>query len=242
MDIKLYLTPDPSGEINLKGKTAVVIDVLRCTTSVCAALMAGARGVIPVTGPGEAGEMWARIGSDMGVLAGEQNGIRIENFQLGNSPAEFTPESVGGKFVVMTTTNGTTAFVRAHKADLVLSCGLVNVSRVAGRVAGENRNMVIVCAGQDGQFSIEDTICGGRLIDLLISEHQREVTLNDAASLAVLLYHNSRSAMKKVVAEGEHGRYLTSIGFAHDLEIASRVDSMPVLPVMRDGRLILDGD
>ena len=242
MDIKLYLTPGPSGEIDLESKTAVVIDVLRCTTSVCAALMAGARGVIPVTGPGEAGDMWARIGSDMSVLAGEKNGIRIENFQLGNSPSEFTPDSVAGKFVVMTTTNGTTAFVKTCKADLVLSCSLVNVSRVARRVAGENRDMVIVCAGREGQYSIEDTICGGRLIDLLICEHQREVTLNDAASLAVLLYHNSKATMKKAVAEGEHGRYLSSIGFARDLETAASVDSMPVLPVMKDGRLILDGD
>jgi 2-phosphosulfolactate phosphatase len=240
MDALLYLTPVPFKRANLTDKTVVVVDVLRCTTSVCAALIAGSKGVIPTAGPGEATDMRAKIGSDMAVLAGERNGAKIEGFQLGNSPSEFTPESVGGKFVVMTTTNGTTAFVEAHNGGVVLSCGLTNISCVAARAAQEKRDMVIVCAGRDGHFSIEDTICGGMLIHILETEHKVQISVNDAGALALLLYRNNQKTMKETIAQGEHARFLMSIGFGRDVETASAVDSMPVLPVLADGRLILD--
>lgn len=240
MNVKLYLTPAPFPEAGLGNRTAVVIDVLRCTTSVCAALKAGARGVIPVLGPGEAVEMWNKVGQDMAVLAGERAGVRIENFELGNSPFEFTEKSVGDRLVIMTTTNGTAAFLEARKAALILSCALVNVSIVAERVASESRDTAIVCAGREGGFSIEDTLCGGMLIDLLKTRHGLNVELNDAGSLALLLYRSSKTSIKQSIAQGEHGRFLAKIGFADDVAAAADVDSIPVLPALRDGRLTLD--
>ena len=240
MHIKLYLTPSPLNRADLADHTAVVIDVLRCTTSVCAALEAGAKGVIPTVGPGEAGDMWTKIGSEMAVLAGEREGIKIENFLLGNSPSEFTSAVVEGKFVVMTTTNGTRAFVEASPAELTISCALANISRVSERVVAEGRDLAIVCAGREGGFSIEDTLCGGMLIDQLSSKHRQDVELNDAGSLARLLYRSSRTAIRQSIAQGEHGRHLARIGFAHDVDRAADIDSIPVLPVLRDGRLVLE--
>ncbi len=242
MKVSLYLTPIPFGRAKLENRTVVVIDVLRSSTCICAALNAGARGVIPTDGPGEAGDMWSRIGNDMAVLAGERNGIRIENFQLGNSPAEFTSDSVGGKFVVITTTNGTAIFGKAHNARPVISAALVNISAVAQRVADEERDVVVVCSGREGHFSIEDTICGGMLIDLLNCKHKKTLRLNDAASLALLLYQDSRTMIRETIEQGEHGKCLASIGFASDIAIASEVDSIPVLPLLNDGRLILEDD
>lgn len=240
MNAKLYMTPAPSNKTELLGQTAVVIDVLRCTTSICAAFRAGAKGVIPTKGPGEAGDMWSKIGTDMAVLAGEREGKKIENFQLGNSPSEFTTETVDGKYVVMTTTNGTAAFVEASSANLVIACALTNISMVAEKVAGVDHDVAILCAGREGGFSIEDTICGGMLLDLLITRHGLNVEINDAGSLALLLYRSSKRAIKQSIAQGEHGRYLASIGFAADVETAAMIDSMPTLPVLREGRLIVD--
>ncbi|MEW5995692.1 MAG: 2-phosphosulfolactate phosphatase, partial [Candidatus Zixiibacteriota bacterium] len=97
MNVDLYLTPMPFTRASLEKRTVVIIDVLRFCTSVCAALTAGARGVIPTVGPGEAGEMWSKLGADLAVLAGERGGRKIENFELGNSPPEFTAETVGEK-------------------------------------------------------------------------------------------------------------------------------------------------
>jgi 2-phosphosulfolactate phosphatase len=240
MKIDLYLTPVPFGKATVEGKTVVVIDVLRSSTSICAALTSGAKGVIPTPGPGEAGEMWSKIGSDMAVLAGERNGVRIENFQLGNSPAEFTEETVGGKFVVMTTTNGTAQFARTYNASPVLSAALVNISGVAERVASEDNDVVIACAGRENHFSIEDTICGGMLVHLLQERYGKVIEQNDASSLALLLYRTNADRIPQAIRESEHGRFLASIGFAEDVDTASAVDSMNVLPVLRDGRLVLE--
>ncbi len=240
MQIDLYLTPVPFTKAATAKKAVVVIDVLRSSTSICAALSAGAKGVIPTPGPGEAGEMWTKIGGDMAVLAGERKGVKIENFQLGNSPAEFTEKTVGGKFVIMTTTNGTGLFAKTHSANPVLSCALTNVSVVADRLAKENKDIIIACAGRDGHFSIEDTICGGMVIDLLMEKHGKQIDRNDAASLALLLYRTNREQIKQTIEDGEHGRFLASIGFGEDVATASAIDAVPVLPVLKDGRLVLE--
>lgn len=202
--------------------------------------MAGAKGVIPTDGPGQAGDMRAKIGADMTVLAGERNGVKIENFHLGNSPAEFTREAVGGKFIVMATTNGTPVYGKSRSASPVVAGALVNVSKAAERLAEGSDSIVIVCTGREGGFAIEDTICGGMLIHKIATVHKRRVELNDAASLALLLFRSNKLALQKTIEQGEHGKFLTSLGFGGDIEIATSVDSMPVLPTLRDGRLVLE--
>jgi 2-phosphosulfolactate phosphatase len=234
----LLLTSVPLSTADLEGKSVVVIDVLRASTSICAALSAGAREVIATAGPGEAGEMRAKLGADLVVLAGERNGVRIENFHLGNSPLEFSPTTVGDKIVVMTTTNGTLALSRVGQGRTVYAGALVNVSRVASALAAAGRDIVLVCSGREGQFSIEDTLCGGMLVHKLSAEIGHDMALNDAASLALLLYRTNKSAIRQAVAQGEHARFLISIGFEADVEAATEVDSMSVLPVLRDGRLV----
>jgi 2-phosphosulfolactate phosphatase len=238
MNVQLLLTPHTLERAELEGKTVVVIDVLRSSTSICASLLAGARAVIPTAGPGEAGELRAKLGADSAVLAGERNGVRIENFQYGNSPAEFTPETVGGKNVILCTTNGTGVLGRVVRAGLVLSGALVNVSSVAQAIALRKKDTVIVCSGREGGFSIEDTLCGGMLIDVLRQKHGCELILNDAGSLARLLYRDRESSLKEAIAQGEHGRYLKTLGLSADVDLCSSIDIMPVLPVLRDGRLI----
>jgi 2-phosphosulfolactate phosphatase len=228
MNIQLLLTPHPIERAELEDKTVVVIDVLRSSTSICASLLAGARAVIPTAG----------LGADSAVLAGERNGVRIENFQYGNSPAEFSPETVGGKNVILCTTNGTSVFGLVVRAGLVLSGALVNVSSVAEALALQKKDTVIVCSGREGGFSIEDTLCGGMIIDALRQKHGCDLILNDAGSLARLLYRDRETSLKEAIAQGEHGRFLTSLGMSADVDLCSRIDIMPVLPVLKDGRLI----
>lgn len=240
MKIELYLTPLPFSRSCFEAKAVVVIDVLRCSTSICAAISAGARGVIPTPGPGEAVEMWTKVGSDNAVLAGERHGVKIENFELGNSPGEFTPETVGNKLVVMTTTNGTALFGKAAGAATIMSAALVNISRVAQRVADDGRDLMVACSGREGGFSIEDTICGGMLIHKLATEHELSIELNDAGSLALLLYRSNQNALHRTIEQGEHARFLVSIGFGEDVQTATAVDSLPVLPVLKDGLLVAE--
>jgi len=234
----VFLTPIPLNKADLERKTVVVIDVLRSSTTICACLLAGARGVIPTEDPGDAGELRTRLGADAAVLAGERDGFKIENFQYGNSPAEFTSATVGDKTVILCTTNGTGIFARTAKAETILCGGLVNISRVAEEVARIDQDLVVVCAGREGGFSVEDTICAGMLIELLRTSHRKQILLNDAASLALMLYDRTRTSIPRAIAEGEHARFLASLGFADDVDLCTRVDSMPVLPLLKDGRLV----
>ena len=240
MKVDLFLTPFPFKDTTKKGKAVVAIDVLRSSTSTCAALMNGTKGVIPSPGSVEAGEMRAKIGSDISLLAGERDNVKIENFDLGNSPAEFTEAIVKDKMIIMTTSNGTAIFSMANNAELVINCALVNISKVAEKIADTNLDLIIVCAGQKGGFSIEDTICAGMLIYTLNVKNNIETVLNDAGTLALLLYRTNKTALVKVIQQGEHGRRLALDGFADDVTNAAVVDSMPVLPVLSDGRLTVE--
>ena len=239
MKIDLYLTPTPFGRDSVEGKTVVVIDVLRSSTSICQALTSGAKAVIPMSGRSEAVDMWTKFGSDIAVLAGEQQGVKIENFQLGNSPFEFTKENIGDKFVVLATSNGTPIFGNSKKAALVISCGLVNISKVAEKILSAQNDVIIACSGKDGQFSLEDTLCGGLLIDKIISA-KPDVQLNDAGKMAHLFYETRKDNLTFSISQGEHGKYLEEIGFAKDVEFSSKTDTIPVLPVLIDGKLVIE--
>lgn len=239
MNVQLFLTPFPLHRADLQDRTVLVIDVLRSSTSICAALSSGARGIIPTAEPGESAELRSKLGADNVVLAGEREGVKIENFQHGNSPTEFTPEVVKDKNVILCTTNGTGIFGKADAAAHVISGGLVNITLVCAAIAKWGKDLVIVCSGRQGGFSIEDTLCGGMVIDKLNKEHGCGVLLDDAASLAQLLFREMGASLGQAVAEGEHGRFLASIGLAGDIEICTAIDSIPVLPVLQDGRLVI---
>jgi 2-phosphosulfolactate phosphatase len=240
MKVDLFLLPTMAREERLKDKTIILIDVLRASTTICKALASGARAVIPVEEPGEATEMREKIGPENVLLAGERHGIRIENINLGNSPQEFTTDAVGDKIVILTTSNGTRAYARARSGKLALTAALVNVSEVAKKVFEAGDDVVILCAGSEGDFSFEDTLCGGMLIDRLKAMAGDTIRLNDAASLAFLHYTGHSRDINNAIAQGEHGRKLAEIGFTPDVATASEIDSIPVLPVLRDHRIILE--
>jgi 2-phosphosulfolactate phosphatase len=217
-----------------------MIDVLRASTTICQALKSGARSVIPVIEPGEAAEMRAKIGVDITALGGERGGIKIDGFDLGNSPLEYTEEKVKGKTVILTTSNGTRGYRRAAVSKLIITGALVNISTVVAKTAQVGQDLVIMCAGQDGDFSIEDTLCGGMILHKLLADYKLELDLNDAAELALLLYRSNSRALRTTIARGEHGRLLAKLGFAADVEMATETDSIPVLPVLKDSRIALE--
>lgn len=238
MKIDLLLTPVPVKDINQEGKSIAIVDVLRSGTSICQALLAGAKAVIPADGRSEAVEIKQKLETDNCILAGESEGVKIENFALGNSPFEFKAENVFDKFVILATSNGTPIFKRSKHAALVVAAALVNSSVTADLLAKSDNDLIIICSGKEGQFSIEDTLCGGLLVDLLINKHNVDAILNDAAQLALLLYRNSQNTLEKTILESEHGRYLEAIGYVDDVHFSSKLDSLEVIPVLKDGKLI----
>ncbi len=229
----------------------VVIDVYRASTTIVTAIAAGARQILPVTDVEQAVRLARPFGAGEAVLAGERECRRIEGFALGNSPREYTREAVGGRTVVFTTTNGTEALLAAGDAGLVLVGCFLNLSRVAARLRGDAAHLrgdaahlrgrdrvTILCAGNEGRLSLEDFICAGGLVTRL--EHAG-AELTDAAWAASAAYERLEGNLRACLLDTEHARRLAALGYAQDLDLALRIDSVPELPRLTDGRIGTDG-
>ena len=219
-----------------------VVDVLRTTTVICAALSRGARAVVPVGSVDEALRLAQTLGPDAALLAGERNGEPIEGFQLGNSPIECSEPRVSGKTLVMTTTNGTTALLATQGAAEIYVAAAVNLAVAAARARAilESRgDLVILCAGRDSRFGLDDAYTAGRLAVMALGSSRRRKGLNDAAQVAVDLAGRYRS-WERPLRLSAAGRQLTRLGRGADLAEAAREDAYPVLPMLRERRITVE--
>jgi 2-phosphosulfolactate phosphatase len=212
---------------------SVVIDVLRATSTVITALSNGAKSIIPVSTVEQALDLKHRHPEY--IIAGERGGEKIEGFQLGNSPTEYTEAVVRDKTIVLTTSNGTNAIIHASNlAERVLIASFLNLTTVVHELDGydSSTNIVIVCAGNNGEISYEDTQVAGAIISKLIKE--RVHYLSDSSKIAMKLW----DALKKPDFSGEHAKKLSQLGFDKDLELCQKVDYMPILAELRDCKII----
>ena len=220
----------------LAGAAVVVIDVLRATTTIVHALAAGAREVRPCLEIDEARQLAASYPAGETVLGGERQGVRIEGFDLGNSPTEYTPERVRGRTVVFTTTNGTRAMMRCREARRVLVGALVNRRAVAAALAGEDQ-VHCVCAGTHGEITREDVLLAGSLAELLTAAgNGADWTLNDEARLALDAWcvafpaGSTADDLTRQLAETQGGRNLVAEGFTPDIATAALLDAFAIVP------------
>ena len=232
MQADLYFIPHQTDELSLRDKTVVVIDVLRASTTIATALRNGAKEIIPVTTVERAVKISGHLFGDVILLGGERNGKMIQGFNLGNSPADYSEEKVKGKSIIFSSSNGSQAIERARYAQVLFVCGFVNISRVA-HTLGELRNdFIVVCAGDSGGFSVEDSVCAGMLLHRIGKQDGVELTLSDAAAAAIVLYKAHSRNILKMIRNSQHGKYLAEIGFGEDLKTCANVDSIPILPQM----------
>ena len=232
MRIEALLTPEPMGAAQVRGSTVIVIDVIRATTCIVEAVAAGARAIFPVESTEKAMKLASSLDRENTLLCGERRGLRIEGFDLGNSPAEFTPARVAGKQLIMSTTNGTLAFLSATLAKRVLAASFLNLSAVVEAV-DDDEHVVVVCAGKEGRFSLDDALCAGHIIRRVVAANEDEPVLNDAAVAAAALaegYHPSEEVLACTAA----GRQLAEVGLDSDLCLCAHVDKHAIVPVMRD--------
>ena len=239
MKIESYLAPWEVDPANVVGATAVVIDVIRATSAILEALAAGASGVYPAASSEEAVRLSKSLGREDSLLCGERHGLKIEGFDLGNSPLEFTPERVGGRRLVMTTTNGTRATMAAEKADRVLIAALTNLSAVSRAVADADR-VVFICAGKEGRFSIDDTLCAGMIVAKLTEIRGEKPALDDA-SRAALTLAGCETVTPALLRETAAGAALVKIGLGADLELCGKIDRHALAPEMKHRTISLPG-
>ena len=241
MKIDVVYTPTAVAPADLAGRTVVVIDVLRATTTIAVALANGAKAVLPAGSTEEAMRIAQNLERDSVILAGERKSVRIEGFALGNSPSEFGPEAIAGKTIVMTTTNGTQALITAQGAREVMTAAAVNFSAVVARARAaleQYGELVILCAGGDKQFALEDAFAAGRLTKAALPEGGwKLVALNDGAVAALELARHYGERWMRALRASAHGRELVELGFRSDLEACAAQDAYPVLPLYADRRI-----
>ena len=227
----------PASEFS--GRVVAVIDVLRASTSIAAALANGARAVVPLESSDEAVMRAKAFERTDVLLAGERKTKAIPGFDLGNSPREFKRAVVEGKTVLMTTTNGTPAIMNTPGARDVVIASYVNYTAVLTMLRAALRggaDITIVCAGRDRQFAIEDAGCAGRFV-YNVTKRMGDVDLNDAAQACALIDRKYGDQLLKLFEASEHGRLLRDSGFTDDLDECAAIDSYPVIPLYQERQI-----
>jgi 2-phosphosulfolactate phosphatase len=239
MRIDVVFDPGVIGPADLQGRNVVVIDILRASTTIAVALHHGARAVVPASSTEEA----LRIAQNLDdvLLAGERKSQRIPGFALGNSPSECTPEVVQGKTVVLTTTNGSQALIAAQAAREVLVAAAVNFTAVVERcraLLAQHGDLLILCAGQERRFALEDAFAAGRLAKVLLPEGGlRKIDVNDAALAALELARHYGERWLRAFRASAHGRELAELGYREDVKLCAQENTHPVVPVYADRRI-----
>ena len=232
--IEIHFSSLTVDEMYLKDKNVVVIDVLRASTTIATALANGAKEIIPVNNIESALKIAGGLAADVMLRAGERGGRTIQGFNLGNSPLEYTKEIVNGKSIIFMTTNGSAAIVKGRHAKNLVVASFVNLSHVVSFLKDLKEDLTIICAGKENRFCIEDTVCAGRLVNKLLSSDQIDLLTDDSSSAACMLDKNLGKNVLRLLKNSEHGKYLSEIGFADDLEACAEIDSIPVLPILSD--------
>ena len=244
MRLEVAFSPEAVDPDCLAGHTAIVIDILRATTTMCAALHHGARAVIPTGSPDEARATAQRVEKGDVLLAGERNAVPIPGFDLGNSPGDMTRQRVEDKTVVMSTTNGTQALLAAASARAVYPGAASNFSLLAARARqaiDADGTLVILCAGRAGTFGLDDAYCAGRLVMATLNGGGRDSRegLNDAAIAALELAGRFGARWDVPLRLSAAGRQLERLGFGDDIDDAAQEDGFPSFIRFQDGRVTL---
>ncbi len=240
MRIDVVFAPAGLTANEVAGRPVFVIDVLRATTTICAALFHGARAIVPVATADEATRMAQTLGPGDVLLAGERGSERIPGFALGNSPLEMSADAVRGRTLVMTTTNGTRALLAVQGAGEVVVAAGVNLAVAGARareLLAERRDLLVVCSGKESRFALDDAYAAGRLVLEALEGRRLRKGLNDGALVAVDLVRRYGTRWSRPLALSAAGRQLAALGMGADVADAARENAYPVLPVFHERRI-----
>ena len=237
MKIQVISTAQQGKDFDYNGKIAVVIDVLRATSVITTALDHGARSVVAVKTVEEAEQIYTSYREGTALRGGERNAVKITGFDLGNSPLEYKSEVVSGKDIILTTTNGTNAINNVGRAEMVLLACFRNMSAVANCLLHRDKDLVIVCSGTEGRFSLDDGLCAGMLINMLRAKSE-----TDCDDLAILLERDYTAHAHNLfgsLVECAHFRRLFTLGFYDDLRFCLQTNCVQTIPIVENGHIVV---
>lgn len=232
--INVSFLPSEIGSTDLANTVCIVLDIFRATSSIVTAVANGCEAIFPVLSVEEAHNLAQQKGQCL--LAGERQSIKIDGFDLGNSPYDFSRDVVIGRQIVMTTTNGTAAIRATEGACRTLIGSFLNAEAVCQQARQSSNDILIVCAGTECRFSLEDALCAGLLVELL-SRGETQAELTDAAYAALFMYKQTHGSLAAAAGSSRNGRRLNALGRGCDIEYCLRTNVLGVVPEYKEGRI-----
>jgi len=238
----VYHTPELTPTSPLPD-CAVVIDVLRATTTIATVLNLGANSVQAFSDLETLLKVSANWPESQRLCAGERGGAKVEGCNCGNSPLEYTAEQVQNCRLFLSTTNGTRALERVAAAPTVLTAALVNREAVAQAIVDRQpENLALVGSGWQGGYSLEDTVCAGAIVESLISLTGQKVTdlaANDEVVAALALYRQWHDRLPELMTIASHGQRLLGLGQDADLKYCAQLDLLNVVPIQTEPGILV---
>ncbi len=228
--IEVCLTPDLIYQHDLESKIVVVVDIFRATSCIVTGFAHGVETIRPV----ETIEEMKKLGKQGYLMAGEREGIKIPEFDLGNSPFDYQEESIKGKKIALSTTNGSQAIIKSAAAQEVIIGSFLNKENLVDYLFQKKNSVLINCSGWKGTPSLEDTLFAGALIDEC---DEKMDSIGDSAFLAHQLYVNNHENLLEVVKTSSHAKRLANFGIEKDIEFCMKEDKYAFVPKLIDGEL-----
>ena len=236
-NLEVIITPALLPLYEVKDKIVVVIDILRATTSICVAFQTGVKKILPVSTP----EKCSKFKEFDYICAAERNALKVEGFDMGNSPYEFQNPLLKDRNIAFTTTNGTKAIQLSKEsgaAQIVLG-SFLNLDFLCDWLIRQKKDIVLLCAGWKDKFSLEDTLFAGAVVKNIKSHFEINC---DSALMAEVLFLSSEHHLEETVRQASHAkRFRTSGTKEDDVKFCLQMNTLKLLPIMEGEHLVVNG-
>lgn len=238
--LDVVLLPEELKNKDIADCLVVVIDVLRASSTITAALNSGADRIIPVYMPEQTKARANDYPADKVLLCGERNGEKLAGFDLGNSPLEYNNSSIKDKIILFTTTNGVRTIELAKKAGKIVIGCFLNNQAVAGYCLSYPGQVVLVCSGDRGKISLEDTVCAGMIKSLCINQSQKDDYQSDDSLLSSVMYSKFGSNLITMMEKSVWGIHLIEMGYKEDIIFCAQQGISQIVPILKDNSIIVN--
>lgn len=232
-EIEVVLSPALFPFYDAEGKNIVVIDILRASSAIVTAIANGVESVIPVENLEEA----RSYQSKNFLIAGERNGMKVDGFDLGNSPLEYCNHHLNGKEIVLTTTNGTRCIEMGKNFGNIIIGSFLNMQAVADHLLNDKKDVLLFCAGWKNRFNLEDTLFAGALVHLLKDHFHFDC---DSSLAALKLYESNKDRLDEFLEQASHVKRFKRLGVKGDKAFCLQQNIFSVVPVLKNGKLITE--
>ena len=231
--LEVCLTPALLPLYNIEDSIVVVIDIFRATSSICYGIENGAEAIIAVSRVEECAAYREKYPEYL--LAAERDGEVVAGFDFGNSPFSYTSEKVGGKTIVLTTTNGTHALQLSIKGKKIVIGSFLNLTSLSNWLKKQDTDVLLVCAGWKNKFNLEDTLFAGAVVSQLKDDGYK---LDDAGIAAFDLYEAGKNNLGDYLKKTSHSERLKELGIEKDIAFCLNVDIATAIPILEGDRLV----